>query len=114
MKNAFACELSTPALQRRKSGLLARVRGRALSHKSLARGVRLELPGSTAALADTLELIRLESACCPFLRFQLRTGPRGSPVTLTVTGPAGTTAFLASLGWLSDSSLAPSIEEESQ
>jgi hypothetical protein len=59
----------------------------------------LEFPDSAEVLADVLELIRLESACCRFLRFELETGPRGAKTTLTPTGPAGTAAFLAALGW---------------
>ena len=99
MNAEIACELSTPELQHRKAGLLASVRSRAVSLTPLPEGVRLEFPDSAAVLTDVLELIRVESACCRFLRFELETGPRGAKTMLTLTGPAGTAAFLAALGW---------------
>jgi hypothetical protein len=95
----LACELSTVDLQRRKAGLLASVRTRATALTPSLDGLRAEFPDSPTVLADILELIRLESACCRFLQFDLRTGPQGAPTTLTLSGPPGTDTFLAGLGW---------------
>lgn len=95
----IACELSTPELATRKAGLLASVRRRATAFEQLPDGVRLTLADTADALAEVLELIRLESACCRFLRFDLGLGPAGTPIALTVTGPPGTSEFLATLGW---------------
>ena len=95
----LTCELSTPELQQRKAGLLATVRAQATALRPVADGLSLEFPDSGATLTDVLELVRLESACCRFLRFELQTGPRGAPTMLQVTGPAGTREFLAGLGW---------------
>lgn len=95
----IACELSTPELAARKAGLLASVRRRATAFEQLPDGVRLTLADTADALAEVLELIRLESACCRFLRFDLAVGPADASITLTLTGPPGTGDFLASLGW---------------
>lgn len=45
-------------------------------------------------LDDVTRWIALERQCCPFLRFTLRLEPNDGPMTLDVTGPAGTPAFL--------------------
>jgi hypothetical protein len=95
----IACELSTPEFAARKAGLLASVRRRATAFDQLPDGVRLTLADTADAVAEVLELIRLESACCRFLRFDLELGPAGTPVTLTLSGPPGTCEFLATLGW---------------
>ena len=95
----LACELTTREVQGRKAGLLATVRRHALTLTPCADGLRMEFPDSPVVLAEVLELIRLESACCRFLQFHLQAGPRETPTTLTLSGPPGTGAFLASLGW---------------
>jgi len=98
----LACALSSPELQQRKTGLLASVRLRAARATAQPNGLELSFVHEEALLADLLELIRLEAQCCPFLRFELRVGPRPEPHRLVVTGPAGTAAFLEGLGWHPD------------
>ncbi len=98
----LACALSDPELQRRKSGLLASVRQRAERATAQPNGLELTFGDDESLLADLLELIRLEAQCCPFLRFELRVGPRPEPHRLVVTGPPGTTDFLDGLGWHPD------------
>jgi len=41
--------------------------------------------------------IEAERHCCRFLRFELGVAPDEGPLSLTVTGPAGTREFLAAL-----------------
>jgi hypothetical protein len=96
---ALACQLSTAELQARKAGLLASLRSQTTALELMPDGARLTWPHSEAVLVELLDLIRLESACCQFLPFELHTGPVGTPITLTVSGPPGTSAFLAGLGW---------------
>ncbi len=100
----LACTLSSPELQRRKSGLLASVRQRAERATAQPNGLELSFVHEETLLADLLELIRLEAQCCPFLRFDLRVGPRPEPSRLIVTGPPGTSDFLDGLGWRPDPS----------
>lgn len=42
-------------------------------------------------------VMEAEHACCPFLRFSLSIEPGDASVTLDVSGPPGTTAFLEDL-----------------
>lgn len=100
----LACTLSSPELQRRKSGLLASVRQRADRATAQPNGLELTFVHDEALLADLLELVRLEAQCCPFLRFDLRVGPRPEPCRLIVSGPPGTTDFLDGWGWRPDAS----------
>jgi len=95
----LTCELSSAELQQRKTGLLVTVRGHATRVTPRPDGVDLEFPDSPGILADILELVRLEAACCRFLCFELQTGPASAPIRLRLKGPEGTLEFLTSLGW---------------
>lgn len=62
------------------------------SPKQLLNGMSFEfLPEHLEALGH---FIRNERKCCPFLTFDLSMRSRSDRVTLTITGPAGTTQFL--------------------
>ena len=118
METPIVCTLSAPELRRRRDGLLRQVREQVLGLRSLAGGAAaLALAGGAAALAReavpactpeagwevfelrfaaaeatvaaVLELVRLESRCCAFLRFRVTLEPAGGPVVLEIGGPAG-------------------------
>jgi hypothetical protein len=106
---AIACTLTEPELRERRAGLLRRVRERVVAARPLAgeataaagapaaaAGVELRFAGDDeAAVADVLELVRLESRCCAFLRFRVTLEPGGGPVVLEITGPPGAAEILA-------------------
>jgi len=45
-------------------------------------------------LADLARFISNERLCCPFLVFNLRLAANGGPISLAMSGPAGTREFL--------------------
>ena len=93
-----ACQLTDAEFRARRNGILSTVRGMVVSAAWKGEGLTLELPASPAALASALELIAAERACCPFLRFDLQTGPGDAPTRLTITGPNGSQEFLETFG----------------
>jgi hypothetical protein len=97
----IVCALSTPELRERRAGLLRRVRERLEAARPLAGGdgdwdgYELRFPGDEETVAEVLELVRLESRCCAFLRFRVTLEPGGGAVTLEVSGPPGGAEILA-------------------
>ena len=61
-----------------------------LKTEELADGDLIHTPGDKKWLAVAGELIAAERECCPFLRFELTAEPAMGPVTVRMTGPAGT------------------------
>ncbi len=94
----IACRLTDTEFRARRDGLLAAVRGVVASAVWQPNGLALEFPPSAAVLGQLLELVAAERTCCPFLQFQLETGPGDAPTRLTITGPPGSRAFLETLG----------------
>ncbi len=99
----IACTLTEPELRERRAGLLRRVRERVLEVRRLGgpaevatpAGFELRFAGDEATVADVLELVRLESRCCAFLRFRLTLEPAGGPLLLEISGPPGGAELLA-------------------
>jgi len=50
--------------------------------------------GDIKSIALVTELIMAERECCPFLKFELSLEPGMGPVSVRMTGPAGTKEFL--------------------
>jgi hypothetical protein len=62
-------------------------------------GYELEFPNETRLISKIAEFIANERLCCPFLKFRLNIISTEEPVSLSLTGPAGTQEFLrAELG----------------
>jgi hypothetical protein len=115
----IVCTLSEPEMRERRAGLLRRVRERALAVRQLGGepapagqpsasagsgaecggGFELRFAADEATVADVLELVRLESRCCAFLRFRVTFEPAGGPLLLEVTGPRGGAELLADELW---------------
>jgi hypothetical protein len=91
------CTLSPDALKARKDGLLARVAAMSIRTTKLAEGYRLEFSSESEALPVIAEMIDAERQCCRFLRFAVVLEANLGPVSLELTGPAGTRAFLEAL-----------------
>jgi len=62
--------------------------------RELPDGFALRFRDDGTLLARLAEWVRLESVCCPFLRFEVRVDRRAGPVWLRLTGAEGTREFL--------------------
>ena len=90
----IACTLTEPQLAERRAGLLSELRQHRMEIRWMPDGAAFRY-SSTAAVVDLLtEFVRLESRCCPFLRFRLTIEPAGGPAWLELSGGPGTHEFL--------------------
>jgi hypothetical protein len=62
--------------------------------REVQNGYEFTFPGQPEFISRIAEFISNERACCPFLKFGLTVFPDGEPITLSLTGPAGTQEFL--------------------
>jgi hypothetical protein len=88
----IACTLTERELVDRRAGLLAELRRHREEVRWLPDGAAFRYPPTATDLLT--EFVRLESRCCPFLRFRLTVEPAGGPVWLELTGGPGTREFL--------------------
>jgi hypothetical protein len=93
----IACTLTPEALRTRREGLLMDLVRRAEQREGLANGLRLKFPPSAEAIALIAQAVEAERHCCRFLRFAMTVEPDGGPVSLELTGPAGTREFVSAL-----------------
>lgn len=93
-KAPVACTLTERELAQRRSGLLAELRRHREEIRWLADGAAFRYSSATAVVDLLTEFVRLESRCCPFLRFRLTVEPAGGPVWLELTGGPGVREFL--------------------
>jgi hypothetical protein len=89
--------LTDAEFREREALLLARFKSVASETRELPDGFAFLAPGENTWIALLAELIEAERECCPFLRFELTAEPDMGPVTLSVTGPPGSKAFLKKL-----------------
>lgn len=93
----IVCTLTPAALRTRRDGLLSELLRRAQSHEELPQGHRLCFAANDDALSAITRTIDAERQCCRFLRFIITVEPDGGPISLELTGPAGTREFVAAL-----------------
>jgi len=94
-----ACSLTASGLRARRRAVLELLRRHGREQRPLPNGYRLCFEQSDDVMASLAALIETERACCPFLSFQMIVEPDHGPVSLELTGPAGTREFLeAELG----------------
>jgi hypothetical protein len=93
----IACTLTDSDFQERRTDLLNAVAGSVVELKELENGYAYRFPSDGSWLTTLANLISVERACCPFLRFDLRVEPAEGPIWLELTGPPGTKDFLNSI-----------------
>jgi hypothetical protein len=103
----IVCTLDGDELRERRTGQLPGLLRRAVERVALADGYRWRFAPGDGLLSEIFALIDAERKCCRFLRFVVTTEPDLGPISLEITGPAGTTEFLDQL--LSD---APATERD--
>ena len=84
-------------MRERQASLIPAVLERAVSVSQAGEGYRLAFRSDVETLRIVAEMIAAESRCCAFLQFELLVPPAQGEVTLTVSGPPGTRAFLDAL-----------------
>lgn len=95
MSLPIACSLTNSELQERRRGILHTVRSAVVEVRELEDGYAYCFPSGGKLLIEVVQLVDLESQCCPFLRFCLTVEPDNGPIWLEMTGPVGTKEFLA-------------------
>jgi hypothetical protein len=90
----IACRLSDPEFRQREATLLALFKSAVVATEELPDGYAFRVPGDKKRMALVCELIVAERECCPFLTFEVTAQPNMGPVSVRVTGPAGTKDFL--------------------
>jgi hypothetical protein len=92
-----ACTLSPQALKARRENLLQPLLQRSTEHIETPDGFRLRFTADNQILAEIARSVDAERQCCRFLSFAITVSPDGGPITLDLTGPAGTREFLAAI-----------------
>jgi hypothetical protein len=96
-KLPIVCSLTSAELGEREATLLAQFRAAIIKTEELQDGYAFHVPGDGERIRQVAELIVAERECCPFLVFEVSALPNMGPVTVRVSGPAGTKEFLSSL-----------------
>jgi hypothetical protein len=96
-KLPIACSLTSAELREREATLLAQFRAAIVKTEELQDGYAFHIPGDGERIRQVAELIMAERECCPFLVFEVSALPNMGPVTVRVSGPAGTKEFLGNL-----------------
>jgi hypothetical protein len=92
-----ACTLGPAALQARRENLLNGLLRRAKETRELPNGYSLQFAAESDALSEIARTVDNERQCCRFLRFTVTVEPDDGPITVDLTGPAGTREFLAAM-----------------
>ena len=91
------CSLTPEAIEAGRAGLLPGLAERATALEPLADGYRLTFDASGDTLQHIAKVVDAERQCCRWLRFDLVVPPSGAAMTLTLSGTAGASEFLAAL-----------------
>jgi hypothetical protein len=89
-----ACRLTDSEFRRREAMLLAQFKRAVVATEELPDGYVFHVPGDKKSLGVVWEAIVAERECCPFLTFELTAQANMGPLSVRVTGPAGTKDFL--------------------
>lgn len=92
----IACNLNhfDAAQSARYAAVTATLGGAIRSIEVLPNGVALILSSTPEICVAAMEFVTLERLCCGFLTFRFELAPAGGPLTLSLTGPEGTTDAL--------------------
>lgn len=93
----IACTLSPDDLRERRDGLLANLLRQANHHELTADGLRVRFSAESEILDAIVRVVEAERQCCRFLRFGITVEPDGGPISLELSGPAGTREVIAGL-----------------
>jgi hypothetical protein len=89
--------LSDAELHKRVATLLARFESAVIPTAELSDGYVFRVPGDKKWMGIVWETIVAERECCPFLTLELTAQPNMGPVSVRLTGSAGTKGFLKTI-----------------
>lgn len=92
---ACRTEVFDEAQRERYRTLLNQLRGAVTEVRELGDGYEFLLTSGVANCMGAMEFATLERLCCPFLTFSISLKGSGGPLTVRLTGPAGTREVLA-------------------
>jgi hypothetical protein len=93
----IVCSLTAGQIGDRRGTLLPGLTARAAGVTETADGYRLDFGASPETLQTIVATVEAERRCCRFLRFTLTMEPDEGPLSLDISGPPGTAAFLDAL-----------------
>jgi hypothetical protein len=92
-----ACRLTDSEFRKREATLLAQFKRAVVATEELPDGYLFHVPGDKKSMGVVWEAVVAERECCPFLTFELSAQPNMGPVSVRVTGPAGTKDLLKTI-----------------
>ena len=93
MIKPLTCKLTTPELRHRRSTVIAELKELVEQRTTLSNGMAFSFSSEDKVLDKLIDFIKFERLCCDFLSFTLSVVD--DTATLEMTGPEGTTEFLA-------------------
>ncbi len=98
MTMPLSCNLGEPERRARQDYLEKTLKRRPMKVFKLSHGIEFQFVPEGQFLKEIYEFMECERVCCPFLEFTLNIPAQFGSITLKITGPEGTEAFLSS--WL--------------
>jgi hypothetical protein len=104
-QGAFYCDLAAldPEGRKRHFDVLGpALVGRRIAVRELPDGYEIQFPSDAQTYKELVEYLDGERACCPFFDLSLHITPDRGPLSLRVTGKAGTKQFIEAeaAGWI--------------
>ena len=89
----LSCELSGPALQKRKETIIAKLKTLVLDKKELKDGYSFKFSGNDEMIDLLTDFVKSERRCCAFFIFSIHL-KNNDTIWLDITGPAGVKEFV--------------------
>jgi hypothetical protein len=93
----IGCTLRPAALKARRDDLLPGLVRRAVERLEISNGYRVRFTPDDSVLTIIANVIETERQCRRFLTFRLTAEPDNGPIWLELSGPPGTSEFLAGM-----------------
>ena len=92
-KQAFACKLSSPELQKRKSTVIAQLKSIIIEKVELSNGFSSKFRNTDATIDLLVNFIKSERECCDFFNFNMFVS-RDQYILMDISGAEGIKTFI--------------------
>ncbi|WP_447641982.1 MULTISPECIES: hypothetical protein [Chitinophagaceae] len=92
-KKAFACKLSSPELQKRKSTVMAQLKNMIVEKVELSNGFSYKFKNTDATIDLLANFIKTERECCDFFNFNMFVS-RDQYILMDISGAEGIKTFI--------------------